>query len=617
MRLKYSCRFAAAVFLLLTVSTPKVAIALDLIVEQNPTDPSHFSNIQAAINYADNLLTGPTPTTTSFRVLVEPSPSPYGGPITLISNVPVLGRETARTIITGSSTGALITANNVTNVTIKNFTITNAAIGIAVSNSTSVSITNNVFQVGTSGIAVQVQNSPSTSIINNTFYQNGTAISTGSNILITNNIFSTNGTAISSQGSMTQITYNDYNNNTSNGNITLDAHSIPNSTTTLTTDPLFVNMAKRDFHLQQNSPCHMYSGTDAGNPNYPNAVDNATFDMGAYGGPNSDTIPFILSGVTAVLSAADSATVSWSPNNSYVVTNTDPALEGGYNVYYSLNKSGPLYDSKVTLASSATSTVVSGLITTTSQPVAPVLNEPGFANETLLLSWSTVTTATSYDVHYTDLVTSVTNTINVTSTSYELTGLVNGRNYTITVSAIAQPVYHFSVTAFDYTVVSSGGGTPGEAHESAYLSPDVSLSVGTPSESPLSNSWTAFPEAIIPNPDLPNKGCFIATAAYGHYSAPQVQALRAFRDRYLVTNAPGRAFVDWYYRYGPIGAEFLNIHPWLKPVVRTTLMPAVAGALFMTKTSLLTKTAVLVLVVFVAGYFVLYRRKSLQSGGTH
>jgi hypothetical protein len=96
-----------------------------------------------------------------------------------------------------------------------------------------------------------------------------------------------------------------------------------------------------------------------------------------------------------------------------------------------------------------------------------------------------------------------------------------------------------------------------------------------------------------------------------------VQALREFRDRYLVTNAPGRAFVDWYYRYGPIGAEFLNIHPWLKPVVRTTLMPAVAGALFMTKTSLLTKTAVLVLVMFVAGYFALYRRKSLQSGGTH
>jgi hypothetical protein len=102
-----------------------------------------------------------------------------------------------------------------------------------------------------------------------------------------------------------------------------------------------------------------------------------------------------------------------------------------------------------------------------------------------------------------------------------------------------------------------------------------------------------------PFPDLPNKGCFIATAAYGYYSAPQVQALREFRDRYLMTNA-GRAFVALYYRYGLIGAEFANAHAWLKPVVRTVLMPAVGGALFLTRTSLLTKAAALILADFQA-----------------
>ena len=67
---------------------PNSATALDLNV------PGSYSSIQAAINYANNLLTEPTPTTTSFRVIVEPGT--YTGPITLISNVPIIGRETAK-----------------------------------------------------------------------------------------------------------------------------------------------------------------------------------------------------------------------------------------------------------------------------------------------------------------------------------------------------------------------------------------------------------------------------------------------------------------------------------------------------------------------------------------
>ena len=33
------------------------------------------------------------------------------------------------------------------------------------------------------------------------------------------------------------------------------------------------------------------------------------------------------------------------------------------------------------------------------------------------------------------------------------------------------------------------------------------------------------------------EGCFLATAAYGSYLDPHVEALRYFRDHYLVTNA--------------------------------------------------------------------------------
>ncbi len=41
-------------------------------------------------------------------------------------------------------------------------------------------------------------------------------------------------------------------------------------------------------------------------------------------------------------------------------------------------------------------------------------------------------------------------------------------------------------------------------------------------------------------------GCFIATAAYGSLLEPHVRILCKFRDRYLLTNGPGKTFVKYY-----------------------------------------------------------------------
>ena len=73
-------------------------------------------------------------------------------------------------------------------------------------------------------------------------------------------------------------------------------------------------------------------------------------------------------------------------------------------------------------------------------------------------------------------------------------------------------------------------------------------------------------------------GCFIATAASGSALEPQVVLLRAFRDRYLVTNAPGRAFVRWYERISPPLAARVRQSPPLRGLVRAILWPLVGVA---------------------------------------
>jgi hypothetical protein len=249
--------------------------------------------------------------------------------------------------------------------------------------------------------------------------------------------------------------------------------------------------------------------------------------------------------------------------------------------------------------------------TPTIKPDPPTLFPPSFENNALLFAWSSVKTATKYRLIYTNLVSNITQSIVVsTKTACELTGLDNNVMYAISVTAIAQPTYQIAVTAFDHY----GPYDPGMTHESA-LSDNATIHQGPYNEGPPSNTITAYSEPLTPLASLPNKGCFIATAAYGYYDAPQVQALRDFRDRFLMTNRAGRAFVEWYYEYGPLGAAVMNEHPWLKPVVRTALLPAVGGALFLTRTSLAMQVSVLFCITL-AGILLVLRRKAMLRGGS-
>ena len=77
--------------------------------------------------------------------------------------------------------------------------------------------------------------------------------------------------------------------------------------------------------------------------------------------------------------------------------------------------------------------------------------------------------------------------------------------------------------------------------------------------------------------------CFIATAAYGSPDEADVVILRQFRDEYLLTNAPGRAFVRVYYRASPPVARAIAKSEQAKWLVRTELIPLVAVARILTK----------------------------------
>jgi hypothetical protein len=73
--------------------------------------------------------------------------------------------------------------------------------------------------------------------------------------------------------------------------------------------------------------------------------------------------------------------------------------------------------------------------------------------------------------------------------------------------------------------------------------------------------------------------CFIATAAYGTETAPELDILRDFRDQVLLSNALGSRFVDAYYKLSPPVANFIGKDDFVRAVVREMLIDPVVHLL--------------------------------------
>lgn len=74
-------------------------------------------------------------------------------------------------------------------------------------------------------------------------------------------------------------------------------------------------------------------------------------------------------------------------------------------------------------------------------------------------------------------------------------------------------------------------------------------------------------------------GCFIATACYGNYDAPEVLVLRHYRDEHLLRTAWGRSFVKAYYKLSPPAAKLLDIFFFLKVPVRVLFLAPLVNTL--------------------------------------
>jgi hypothetical protein len=127
-------------------------------------------------------------------------------------------------------------------------------------------------------------------------------------------------------------------------------------------------------------------------------------------------------------------------------------------------------------------------------------------------------------------------------TGYTLTGLEDGKTYYIALTA-----YNSEGVESDYSNEITSDGTP------------------VPSDSAPGGASS----------DEGGGGCFIATAAYGSYLAPQVRVLRDFRDNVLMTNGPGRSFVKFYYAVSPPIADVISRSPALRTLTRWYLTPIV------------------------------------------
>lgn len=81
----------------------------------------------------------------------------------------------------------------------------------------------------------------------------------------------------------------------------------------------------------------------------------------------------------------------------------------------------------------------------------------------------------------------------------------------------------------------------------------------------------AFDNGLGKKP-IKSEGCFIATACYGDYDAPEVIVLRKYRDEVLYQTEAGKIFIKIYYSVSPTFAKVIRQSVYFRNITRRILL---------------------------------------------
>lgn len=76
-----------------------------------------------------------------------------------------------------------------------------------------------------------------------------------------------------------------------------------------------------------------------------------------------------------------------------------------------------------------------------------------------------------------------------------------------------------------------------------------------------------------------SEGCYIATACYKDYNAPEVRVFRRYRDQVLANSSLGRWFISFYYRYSPFWANKLSHCPQINVFIKKFILNPIYNTL--------------------------------------
>jgi hypothetical protein len=107
----------------------------------------------------------------------------------------------------------------------------------------------------------------------------------------------------------------------------------------------------------------------------------------------------------------------------------------------------------------------------------------------------------------------------------------------------------------------------------------------------VSGSYLVDRGGAWPGSDGSGTVCIFTSALRDTRFADKLPLLRRFRDRYLMTNAPGRGVVAAYERISPALVTLLDRHDWARPLVHTALVPVLFGVLYPAAVLILMLTA--------------------------